>query len=87
MSGLVSSAGDADEAMREVASSASSRVVLPDPLGPMNTTTEGSRISGLARTAPEVWQGGSSAWNAEVENYFLADRVVVGYGKCVNHYQ
>ena len=34
--------------MRAVATNALSSVVLPDPLGPINTTTEGSRISDLA---------------------------------------
>ena len=46
--GLFCSAGDAEEAIRAVSTSALSRVVLPDPLGPMSTTTEGSRTSGLA---------------------------------------
>ena len=35
-------------AMRAVATNAFSRAVLPDPLGPMSTTAEGRRISGLA---------------------------------------
>ena len=46
--GLVLSLGDAYKAVRAVAISALSSVVLPDPLGPMSTTTEGSRISGFA---------------------------------------
>ena len=46
--GLFSSVGNADEAIRAVMFSALSSVVLPDPLGPMSTTTEGSLISGLA---------------------------------------
>ena len=48
MIGFFSSVGDADEAMRAVATNALSSVVLPDPLGPISTTTEGSRISELA---------------------------------------
>ena len=37
--GLLSSVGNANEAIRAVMFSALSSVVLPDPLGPMSTTT------------------------------------------------
>ena len=48
MIGLVLAVGDGNKVLKAVAISALSNVVLPDPLGPISTTTEGSRISGFA---------------------------------------
>ena len=77
---------DANEAMvKAVAISALSNVDLPDPLGPMSTTTEGSRISGFAMLLSEPRQVGSCSRNTQIKNDFFADRMEVGYGKFVNH--
>ena len=83
--GLDLSVGDANEAVKAVATSALSSVVLPDPLGPMSTDHRRKPDIRLCYAISEPRQVGGSSRNTQVKNDFFADRMEVGYGKFVDH--